>query len=108
MKKIFVKDETQVMNTLKKGVKVAGRLSLVEMEDGRMAICFEQYNRTRHPESVTLRVLETGWVKESRERIRIYESIPKAIGTARMMTVVDREAREVKNALMDRELIDFI
>jgi hypothetical protein len=52
--------------------------------------------------------LEHGWVKESAERIKVYESIPKNLGTARVMAVLDRESDEVKEALIDREIIEFV
>ena len=47
-------------------------------------------------------------MKESANRIKVYESIPKDIGTARVMNVLEREAKEVKNALIDYELIEFV
>lgn len=34
----------------------------------------------------------------------MYESIPKEIGTARVLKVIDRETREAKDALIDHEL----
>jgi hypothetical protein len=43
-------------------------------------------------------------VKESVERIKVYESIPKEIGTPRVLAVIDRETKEAKNAIIDREL----
>jgi hypothetical protein len=43
-------------------------------------------------------------VKESVERIKVYESIPKEIGTPRILAVIDRETKEAKNAIIDREL----
>ena len=55
-----------------------------------------------------IRVLEHGWVKESTERIKVYDSIPKVLGTARVMSVLDREMDTAKDALIDRELIEFI
>ena len=34
----------------------------------------------------------------------MYESIPKQIGTPRILAVIDRETKEAKDALIDREL----
>ena len=45
---------------------------------------------------------------ESPKRIKFYESIPKKIGVARSLAVFDRETKEAKTALMDREIIDFV
>ena len=55
-----------------------------------------------------IRPLEHGWVKESPARIKVYESIPKHLGTARVMNVLDREVKVAKDALIDREIIDFV
>lgn len=105
-KKVFMKDEEVVMNALKKGLKVEGRLWLEETEDGQLIICFQQYDRK--PKGFysdrLIQRLEHGWVKESKERIKLFESLPKALGTSRVVAVIDREMREAKDALLDREL----
>ena len=44
MKKIEIKNENIVMNLLKKGFKVEGRLWLEETEDGEFIIWFDRYN----------------------------------------------------------------
>lgn len=106
MKKIEIRNENIVMNALKKGLKVEGRLWLEETEDGKLVICFRQYNRKPQPKQRNwlIRRLEHGWVKESVERIKVYESIPKEIGTPRILAVIDRETKEAKNAIIDHEL----
>ena len=105
MRKIEIKNEKIVMNLLKKGFKVEGRLWLVETEDGEFIICFQQYDRKpKKQRNWLIRRLEHGWVKESVERIKVYESIPKEIGTPRILAVIDRETKEAKEALMEREL----
>ena len=106
MKQVEFKNESIVMNALKKGLKVEGRLWLEETEDGKFVIWFQQYNRKPQPKQRNwlIRRLEHGWVKESMERIKVYESIPKEIGTARVLTVIDRETKEAKDAIIDREL----
>ncbi len=106
MKQVEFKSENIVMNALKKGLKVEGRLWLEETEDGKFVIWFQQYNRKPQPKQRNwlIRRLEHGWVKESVERIKVYESIPKEIGTPRVLAVIDRETKEAKNAIIDREL----
>ena len=101
MKKIEIKNENIVMNLLKKGFKVEGRLWLEETEDGKFIIRFDRYNRKPQPKQRNwlIRRLEHGWVKESVERIKVYESIPKEIGTPRILAVIDRETKEAKNAM---------
>ena len=106
MKQVEFKNESIVMNALKKGLKVEGRLWLEETVDGKFVIWFQQYNRKPQPKQRNwlIRRLEHGWVKESVERIKVYESIPKEIGTRRILTVIDRETKEAKDAVIDREL----
>ena len=73
-------------------------------------IIFKAYNcqsRYRKPD-ILLRVLEHGWVKESTQRIKVYESIPKNLGTARVCSTLDREMKSAKEVLIDRDLIQFI
>ena len=55
-----------------------------------------------------VKALEHGWVKESPKRIKVYDSLPKKVGTVRMMSILDREMKEVKETLIDRELIELV
>ena len=52
--------------------------------------------------------LPWGWVKESLERIKVFGSFPKDLGTARMMGLIEDHTRDAKNALIDWELIEFV
>ena len=105
-KMVESRNENIVMNLLKKGFKVEGRLWLEETEDGEFIIWFDLYNRKPQPKQRNwlIRRLEHGWVKESVERIKVYESIPKEVGTPRILAVIDRETKEAKNAIIDHEL----
>ena len=109
MKKyIFVLNAIELMTKLYVGKRVEGVLFMDE-STGRLT--FKAYNRTclkRRAKDRLIRLLEHGWVKESAERIKVYESIPKNLGTARVMAVLDRESDEVKEALIDREIIEFV
>ena len=106
MKKVEIKNEANVMEALKKGLKVEGRLWLEETEDGELIIWFQQYDskpRRLYCDRL-IRRLEHGWVRESVERIKVFESIPKDLGTSRLISVMDREHQTAKDALIDREL----
>ena len=109
MKKIEIRNENIVMNLLKKGFKVEGRLWLEETEDGKYVIWFDRYNRKPQPKQRNwlIRRLEHGWVKESTERIKVFGSFPKDLGTAAVINLNDEHSRSVKNALIERELIEF-
>lgn len=96
-----------VLEKLEVEKRVEGVL-FVDKSTGR--ITFKAYNRKpiKRMRDRLIRVLEHGWVKESTERIKVYDSIPKVLGTARVMSVLDREMDTAKDALIDRELIEFI
>ena len=108
MKKyIWFLNGLSVLEKLEVEKRVEGVL-FVDKSTGR--ITFKAYNRKpiKRMRDRLIRVLENGWVKESTERIKVYDSIPKVLGTARVMSVLDREMDTAKGALIDRELIEFI
>ena len=107
MKKyIFVLDAIKLLAMLARGKRVQGTL-YIDQNTGSLTFK-PYYERGKHAKEVLVKKLEHGWVKESPKRIKVYDSIPKEIGTARMMSVLDREMKVAKEALIDRELIDFV
>ena len=94
---------------LESGRIVEGRLMKVKTEDGRKVIEFVAYNRTkkRRAKDRLIRELEHGWVKESHERIKVYESIPKRIGTVRVCMALEREVKEAQQALRMEEVMKW-
>ena len=103
MKKyIFVLNAIELMALLLSGKRIEGAL-YIDKSTGRLT--FKAYLRHRIvPKNRLIKKLEHGWVKESSQRIKVYESIPKDLGTARVMSVIDREIAVAKDALIDREL----
>ena len=105
-KYVIITNAIEALTKLKAEKRLEGVL-FIDKTNG--SIKFKAYNRkprVRLKDRI-IRYLEHGWVKESPDRIKVYESLPKNIGTARMMSVLEREAKEVKNALIDYELIEF-
>ena len=77
------------------------------LKNGR--ILFKAYNRHRPKKKDRLiKSLLTGWVKESTENYKIFQSIPKILGMPRVLGVVDSETIEAKNALMEWEIIERV
>ena len=106
MKK-FIAIEEEVLVRLMDGKYVEGSLHRDEWT-GR--ITFKAYNRqsrTREKDRL-VRKLPWGWVKESIERIKVFGSFPKDMGTAQVMGLLEDNTRDAKNALIERELIDFV
>ena len=106
-KYVIITNAIEALTKLKAEKRLEGVL-FIDKTNG--SIKFKAYNRKpRVPlKDRIIRYLEHGWVKESTDRIKVYESLPKNIGTARMMNVFEREVKEVKNALMEREIIDRV
>ena len=102
-KMIDISDETAAR--LAQGRCVAGSLRMDELT-GR--VTFRPYQLlSRMPGWVKpIHRLEHGWVKETKERIKLFESIPKRLGTMRVMHIIDRDVSEAKDAVMEWEMIE--
>ena len=104
MKKyVFVLNAIELMTKLYVGKRVEGVLFMDE-NTGRLT--FKAYNRKpkKREKDVLVKKLPWGWVKESMERIKVFGSFPKEVGTARVMGLVDEHTKDAKNAIIDREL----
>ena len=104
MKKfIFINNAITVMDKLLSSKRVEGVLYIDE-NTGRLT--FKAYNRQdRNRERDRLvKKLPWGWVKESKERIKVHASLPKEVETADMLWLLDENTRDAKNALIEREL----
>ena len=104
-KYIFVLNAIELLKQLVNGKRVEGVLYL-DAATGRLT--FKAYNRKskKRWRDKVIQYLEHGWVKESTERIKVYESIPKVMGTARIMGILDREIKTAKEALIVNEVMD--
>ncbi len=97
----------ELLKQLLNGKRVEGVLYLDE-NTGR--ITFKAYNRQPRirEKDVLVKKLPWGWVKESMMRIKVFGSFPKDVGTAQVMGLLEDNTRDAKNALIDRELIEFV
>ena len=108
MKKyIFVLNAIELLNQLMNGKRVEG---VLYMDENTGRLTFKAYNRKNenHKKDQMVKKLPWGWVKESQERLKVFGSFPKDMGTARVMGLLDDNTRDAKNALIDRELIEFV
>ena len=106
-KNVFVLNAIELMNQLLSGKRVEGVL-YVDQNTGKLT--FKAYNRQARvrEKDRLVKKLPWGWVKESMERIKVFGSFPKNMGTARVMGLLDEHTRDAKNALIDREIIEFV
>ena len=107
MKKyIFILDALELMTKLIVGKRVEG---VLYMDENTGRLTFKAYNRqprVREKDRM-VKKLPWGWVKESKERTKLFVSVPKEFGTASTMGIFDEQTREAKNALIEREIIEF-
>jgi hypothetical protein len=104
---IKISNQKEVLKKLGMGLCVEGSLHPVFREDGKCEISFVPYNRKPRcckPDDRLVCRLEHGWVKESAERIKVYESVPKNLGAVGVGHVLQREAKTATDALIDCEL----
>ena len=105
--RIEVEVSQEVLAAIMNGKCVEGRLRLQLSSMGpHQEIGFGPYNRKPRVRvrDRLIRRLEHGWVKESTRNIKVYDSIPKELGSARVISILDRDHQGAKEALMDREL----
>ena len=106
IKKIFIEDD--VIKNVKKGKCVEGSVR-IDAETGQLT--FKAFNRKARNQCDRGRIImhtEHGWVRESKERIKTYESVPKKLGTKRVSAILERDMYEVTDFLRERGLIDFV
>lgn len=103
-KLVFIEEE--VLVRLMEGKRVEGSLYRDKFTG---IITFNAYKRkSRNGANDRLvKKLPWGWVKESVQRIKVYGSFPKDLGAAAVMGLMDDHHRDAKNAMIERELIEF-
>ena len=106
MKKLIAIDE-EVLVRLLEGKYVEGSL---HRDKWTHVFIFNAYNRLpkKHLKDVLVKKLPWGWVKESMKNIKVHGSFPKDFGTAKVMDMLDEHNHDAKDALFDRELINFV
>ena len=103
----YIELSEEVIARLVCGKCVEGSLHRDEWT-GRVTFrAYQRQPRIREKDRL-VKKLPWGWVKESLERIKVYGSFPKDLGTARVMGLLEDHTRDAKNALIDREIIDFV
>ena len=106
MKKYIIIDE-EVIERLVEGKYVEGSL---HRDKWTGAITFNAWHRknSKRRKDKLVKKLPWGWVKESVKNIKVFGSIPKDFGTAQVMAMLDEHNHDAKDALIDREIINFV
>ena len=105
-KNIWILNALEQMTKLIAGKRVEGVLYIDE-ETGRLT--FKAYNRQprdRHERVVCQ--LENGWLKESPQRYKFYNSVRKDLGRRLVDVVMHRELNAAMQALEIEEMLDNV
>ena len=107
MKKyIFILDALELMTKLIVGKRVEG---VLYMDENTGRLTFKAYNRQpkkRHERVVCQ--LENGWLKESPQRYKFYNSVRKDLGRRIVDVVMHRELNTAMETLEIEEILDNV
>ncbi len=104
MKKyVYLLNDIDLLEQLMNGKHLKGAL-YIDQSTGTLT--FKAYNSKpiARQKDELVKKLPWGWVKESLERIKVFGSFPKDMGTAQVIGLLDEHARDAKNALIENEL----
>ena len=106
-KYIFIMNAIGLLNQLLNGKRVEGVL-FIDGDTGKLT--FKAYNRKspKHPKDRLICPLETGWLKESQQRIKFYSSVKKELGVAEIHNAMDRDLNKAMSALFMEQLDELL
>ena len=107
MKKyIFVLDALELMTKLIVGKRVEG---VLYMDENTGRLTFKAYNRQpRQRQERVVCQLENGWLKESPQRYKFYNSVRKDLGRRIVDVVMHRELKTAMETLEIEEILDNV
>ena len=107
MKKyIFVLDALELMTKLIVGKRVEG---VLYMDENTGRLTFKAYNRQpRQRQERVVCQLENGWLKESPQRYKFYNSVRKDLGRRIVDVVMHRELKTAMQTLEIEEILDNV
>ena len=102
----FVEIPFEVMERLVEGKCVEGSLRRDEWTGKVTFRAYQRQPRQRHERVVCQ--LENGWLKESPQRYKFYNSVRKDLGRRLVDVVMHRELKQAMSVLDIEEIIDHI
>ncbi len=108
MKKyIFVLNAVELLSQLVNGKRVDGVL-FIDQNTGKLT--FKAYNRVaqKSGRNRLVKKLPWGWVKESVQRIKVFGSFPKEVGTSKVIGLLNEHTKEAETAIVDNEIINRV
>lgn len=102
--KVRVDDETWARMT--SGRRVEGTIGYDKWTGENDFNAFHRKAKKLHDKLV--KKMPWGWVKESKERIKVYESVPKSLGLEELILTLDAEHRGATKAIIDYDIIERV
>lgn len=101
--KKFIEIPEEILVGLSEGRYVEGSLHR-DQWTGRLT--FKAYNRQprMRPKDKLICPSETGWLKESQQRIKFYSSVKKELGVAEIHNAMDRDLNRAMSELFMEQL----
>ena len=105
--KKFIEIPEEILVGLSEGRYVKGSLHR-DQWTGRLT--FKAYNRQprMRPKDKLICPLETGWLKESQQRIKFYSSVKKELGVAEIHNAMDRDLNKAMSELFMTKLDEML
>ena len=105
--KKYIEIPEEILVGLSEGRYVEGSLHR-DAATGRLV--FNMYNRLprKRPKDRLICPLETGWLKESRQRIKFFSSVKKELGVADTHNAMERDLNKAMSALFMEQLGELL
>lgn len=87
------------------GRKVEGSIGYDKWTGKKEFRAFNRKTRSRLRDKL-IKKLPWGWVKESKERIKLYESIPKEFGVMKVLETLNEEYETATEAIVSNDIIE--
>ena len=95
---------------LKKLLNVKRVQGVLYIDENTGKLTFKAYNRKspKHPKDRLICPLETGWLKESRERIKFFSSVKKELGRRWIDVLMHRDLKQAMDVMEVEEILDRV
>ncbi len=103
--KVEISEET--MARMLTGKRVEGTMGYDVMTGRKTFNMFHRRSRSRLKDRL-IRKTPWGWVKESKERVKVYESMPKSLGVMNIIAMLDDDHAAATDAIIDMDIINRV
>ena len=108
MKKyILILNAIELLKQLVNGKRVKGVL-YIDTDTGKLTFKAYNLNSQKRQKDRLICPLATGWLKESRQRIKFFSSVKKEIGVAEINNVMVRDLDKAMSALFMEQLDELL